>query len=47
MFFDSFGTISYGSHDFIGMGDGGFCDYLVDKLSGVGEPLTVGYLDVA
>ena len=46
-FFDIFGTISYGGHNLVGMGDGGFFDYLVDKLSGVGEPLTVACFDVA
>ena len=32
---------------FFGMGDGGFCDYLLDKLGGVREPLIVGCLDLA
>ena len=45
--FDSFGTIRYGGHNFVGMGDGGFFDFLVAKLGGVGEPLTVGCLDLA
>ena len=46
-FFDSFVTISYGGHNFVGMGDGGFCDFFMAELGGVGEPLTVGCLDVA
>ena len=46
-FFDSFVTISYGDHNFVGMVDGGFCYYLVAKLSGVVEPLNVGCFDVA
>ena len=45
--FDSFGVISYGGHNFVSMGNGGFCDYFVAKLGGVGEPFTVGFLDVA
>ena len=45
--FDGFVTISYGGHNFVSMGDGGFCDFLMAKLGGVGESLTVGCLDVA
>ena len=45
--FDSFGTISYGGHNFVVMVGGGFCYILVAKLSGIGEPLTVGCFDVA
>ena len=45
--FDSLGTISYGGHNFVGMGDSGFLNILVAKLSGVGEPLSVGCFDVA
>ena len=44
---DGFGTISYGGHNFVGMGDGGIHDYLVVTMGGVDEPLTVGCLDVA
>ena len=45
--FDGFGTISYGGHAFVGMGDGGFCYILVAKLGSVGEPLAIGCFDVA
>ena len=46
-FIDRFGTISYGGHNLVGMGDGGFCYILVDKLCGVSEPLTFCCLDVS
>ena len=45
--FDGFVTISYGGHNFFGIGDVGFCDFLMAGLGGVGESLNVGCLNVA
>ena len=46
-FFYRFVTISYGGHNFVSMGDCGFCDFLMAELGGVGEYLTVGCLNAA
>ena len=45
--FDCFVTIIHGGHNFVGMGDGGLCDFLMAELGGVGDSLTVGFFNVA
>ena len=47
MFLDEFVSISYGGHNFVRMGHGGFCDVLLAELGVVGASLTVGCIDVA
>ena len=46
MFLDDFVTISYDGHNFVSMGDGGFCDFLMAELGCVREYLTIGGLNV-
>ena len=43
---DGLGTVCYGCHDLIGMGDGWLCDILVTELCRVNEMFAVGCLDV-
>ena len=45
-FLDGFGTVCYGCHDIIAMGDGWLCDLRVTELHSVSEAFAVGCLDV-